>query len=799
MFNNIEQFKAEYIKQCSDQFADRPEILKPIERYLALATMLSEEIRERWAKSRDEDREKKKVYYFSSEFLIGHLFSHNLEALQVTDIVREGLKELDISLDELLIQEKDAGLGNGGLGRLAACYMDSMTRLKIAGRGNGIRYRHGFFKQEIKNFEQAESAEHWLENGYPWETKRPGRSVIVKFGGNVKIEYIDNRLFFKHENYLPIKAVPYEVSILANDGEDHVNSLRLWDSEALEDFDFDAYNQGDFVKAICKDNEACNLTQLLYPNDNYPAGKRLRLMQEYFFVSAGITAIIQEYLEFYGNLDDVENKIAIHINDTHPSLCIPELMRVFLDDYKMTWTQAWNKTNKMVSYTNHTILPEALEKWSVDLMRSVQPRICMIIEELNRRFIESLLDKVDLNNDDYKNLAIIQDGQIHMAYLSVLGSHSVNGVARIHTEILKNNVLHAHYKIFPEKFNNKTNGISHRTFLLEANPELSSLISETIGNEWLFDTSLLENVLLYKNDASFIEKFSDIKKENKVILSKIIKDSTGYKVDPDSIFDIQVKRIHAYKRQLLNILGIMYRCNMDSQYFENMPNHTFIFAGKAAPSYDYAKSVIRLANRLAQKVNTDPVLSKKMKVIFLPNFNVSLAQKIYPAADISQQISTAGMEASGTGNMKFMMNGALTLGTMDGANVEIFDLVGKDNIKIFGMSVEDIEQLKKSSYNPWDVITKDIPLRRIIAQLQGGYFSGNAGQFNDIVDSLIKYGDSFYVLQDFKSYMEACRESEALYLDKENFTKLQIHNMAMSGYFSSDRAIREYAKDIWKV
>jgi len=798
MYKNVKEFEKRYEELCNEHFADSPDVLKPLEQYLSLATLLSEEIRSLWAKSRDIHRSDKKIYYFSSEFLIGHLLSQNIKALQATDLVREGLSHFGISLDELLEMEKDAGLGNGGLGRLAACFMDSMTHLGIAGRGNSIRYRHGFFRQAIENFEQKEYAEDWLENGYPWETKRPGRAQVVRFGGSVTVDYQTDKMVFNHENYWAVKAVPYEISIIANDSKHHVNSLRLWDAQAIKGFDFHTYDSGDYKGAIAKKIEAENLTQILYPNDHAPEGKKLRLMQEYFFVSAGIMAIVEEYDHHYGSIDDIENKVAIHINDTHPALCIPELMRVFMDKHDLRWSTAWEKTTKMVSYTNHTILPEALETWSVDLLREVQPRIFMIIEEINRRFVDGLMDDPGFDNNKIHEVSVIRDGWVHMAGLSVLGSHSVNGVAELHSEIIKKSILKPYYDLFPERFNNKTNGISHRVFLQNANEELTQLICDTIGDGWQEDTSQLTKLLKYKDDDTFVSRFKAIKHQRKVILAGIIKEKTGYEVDPNSIFDIQVKRIHAYKRQLLNILGIMWRAKQDKAYLEQMHPHTFIFAGKAAPAYAYAKSIIRLACRLAERINNDPILSKKMKVIFLPNFNVSLASYIYPAADISQQISTAGMEASGTGNMKFMMNGAVTLGTLDGANVEIGQLVGEDNIIIFGLDVDGVNKTRAEGYNPLDMLS-DFPLRDTVNMLQSGFFKGDMRQFADIKQSLTDHGDYFLVLKDFKAYIDACKKCESLYTDGDTFAKMQIHNIAMSGHFSSDRTIREYANDIWGI
>ncbi len=798
MYNTAEEFIEKYTELCKEHFADGPEMLEPLEQYLALATLLSEEIRSMWAKSRDDNRDNKKVYYFSSEFLIGHLLTQNMKALQVRHVIEEGLKNLGISYRSLLALEQDACLGNGGLGRLAACFMDSMTHLRIAGRGNSIRYRHGFFKQEIENFEQKEVAENWLENGYPWETRRPGRSQKVRFGGKVNIEYKEGRLFFSHVDYWEVRAVPYEISILANDKVNYVNSLRLWDAQATDGFDFNSYDCGDYNGAVQNQIKAENLTQVLYPSDNCPEGKKLRLMQEYFFVSAGLMAIIDEYDKHNNGIDGLEDKVVIHINDTHPALCIPELMRILIDKYDILWDDAWKMTQKMVSYTNHTILPEALETWDIKLMHAVQPRISMIIEEINRRFIDRLMDEPSIDNSIITQVEIIRNGWVHMAGLAVLGSHSVNGVAELHTEILKKHVMKPYYDICPHKFNNKTNGISHRIFLINSNEALANLYDKSIGESWRNHPDRLQDLLKFKDDAAFIEEFKKIKYAKKEILSKIVKHRSGYTIDPSSIMDVQVKRIHAYKRQLLNILGIMYRCRMDKNYLESMHPHTFIFAGKAAPSYTYAKSIIRLTLRLAERINTDPVLSKKIKVVFLPNFNVSLAERIYPAADISQQISTAGMEASGTGNMKFMMNGAVTLGTLDGANVEISELVGPENIVIFGLTADEVNVERSAGYNPMHHLSEH-KMREVTNMLQTGFFMGDMHQFDDIYRSLTSEGDYFLVLKDFKSYMDACFKCENLYTNNDKFVKMQIHNCAMSGHFSSDRTIKEYSRDIWNV
>ncbi len=798
MYTNVEEFKKKYEELCGEHFADKPNKLEPLEQYLSLATLLSEEIRSMWTKSRDNHRDSKKVYYFSSEFLIGHLLSQNIKALNSTDTIAQGLQDLGISLEELLTLEYDAGLGNGGLGRLAACLMDSMTHLGIAGRGNSIRYRHGFFKQIIENFEQKEVTEDWLKNGYPWETKRLGRSVNVRFGGTVDIDYINGKHYFLQKNYWEVKAVPYEISILSNDTKKHVNSLRLWEAQAINGFDFYTYDKGNYHNALNEQIKAENLTQILYPNNNHPEGKQLRLMQEYFLVSAGVTAIFNEYEKHYGSIDGIEDKVCIHINDTHPALCIPELMRLFLDRYELKWKDAWHKTIKIISYTNHTILPEASEVWSVELMRKVQPRIYMIIEEIDRRFTNELIENPNVDDNTISQISIIRNGWIHMAPLSVLGSHSINGVAELHTEILKKINMKPYYNLFPQKFNNITNGISHRVFLMNANEKLAALITKYIGGEWKNDTYKLKDLLKYKDDTAFIRDFKNIKYENKVRLSNIIKQTTGYDVNPNSIFDVQVKRIHAYKRQLLNILGIIWRCIQDQGYIENMHPHTFIFAGKAAPGYTYAKSIIRLCCRLAERVNNDPVLSKKIKIVFLPNFNVTLAQSIYPAADISQQISTAGMEASGTGNMKLMMNGAVTLGTLDGANVEISKLVGNENIIIFGMNADEVSQLRESGYNPLEHM-ENKKLNEVVNLLISGLFTEDIRPFDDIYHSLSTEGDYFFVLKDFVSYINACQKCEELYSKGDVFTKMQIHNVAMSGHFSSDRTVREYAKDIWKV
>ena len=774
------------------------------ERYNSLVMLIKDKISGHWARTNSTYSEDgvKQVYYFSMEFLIGKLLSYYLLNLGIKDIVRDGLEELGINIEELIAQESDAGLGNGGLGRLAACFLDSMSFLGVPGHGNGIRYKYGLFQQKIVNGFQAEVPDNWLKNGYPWEIRKPDKAVVVKFKGNVRPEMIEDRLTFIHEDYEPVLAVPHDIPIVSYNNTKNINNLRLWNAEpAVEEFDLASFNRGDYSKAVSYRAEVEAISYILYPEDSSHAGRELRLKQEYFFTAAGLAAIVRRYKKKNGSLKDFSRKIAIHINDTHPALCIPELMRIFIDDEGMNWEQAWNMTVNTISYTNHTILPEALEKWPIDLIKYLLPRIYMIIEEIDSRYKKEINQRYPNNNELINNTSIIRSGQVWMANLAIIGSHSVNGVAHLHTQILKNFVLKDCYMIYPYKFNNKTNGVSHRRFLLGANPKLANFISESIGETWIEKADDLQKLMKYADNQTFLNGLDKIKRQNKSYLADLVFEKQGIKLDPDSIFHVQVKRIHAYKRQLLNIFKIMDLYNR----MKDNPNltitaHTFIFAGKAAPGYHYAKTVIKLINTVAEKINNDEDIQGKIKLVFLENFNVTLAEKIYPAADVSEQISTASREASGTGNMKFMMNGAITLGTLDGANVEIRDAVGEENVVIFGLTAEKVmEYYRNGGYKSWDEYHNHPRLKKVVDQLINGFFSESGGEFRIIYDSLIRDNDEYFILKDFCPYIDAFNRINELYSNKEKWYRTSLINIAQSGVFSSDRTIKQYAKDIWKT
>lgn len=804
MFASKESFVDAYLAKFAETQGKTFKEGTTWERYQSLVLLVKEWIAENWAEtnetySRNKD---KQVYYFSMEFLIGKLLSYYLLNLGIKDTVTEGLRELDIDLEDLVDAERDAGLGNGGLGRLAACFLDSMSFLGFPGHGNGIRYKYGLFKQKIVDGYQAEVADNWLNNGNPWEIRKPEKSVVIKFKGDVRVEDVDGRLTFHHENYEPVLAVPYDIPVVSYECLNHINTLRLWSAEPMvEEFDLASFNRGEFSKAVSYRAEVEAISNILYPEDSSQAGRELRLKQEYFFVAAGLGSIVRRYRQKNGSLRDFARKISVHINDTHPALCVPELMRILIDEEGMDWDEAWNITVNTISYTNHTIMPEALEKWPVSLVRYLFPRIYMIIEEIDRRYREELGHKYPRDRDLINRTAIIQDEQVHMANLAVIGSHSVNGVSALHSQILKDHLLGDFHRIYPYKLNNKTNGVAHRRFLLEANPKLSALITETIGDGWITRADELEKLLAYQDDASLLEQLGRVKYENKARLAKIIQERMGVKVDPSSIFDIQVKRIHAYKRQLLNVFRIMdlYNRLRENPQLPVQP-HTFIFGGKAAPGYHYAKVIIKLINTLADKINNDPTIEDKIKVVFLENFNVSLAEKIYPAAEISQQISTASKEASGTGNMKFMLNGALTLGTLDGANVEISQAAGPENVAIFGLKADEVmEFYQRGGYNSWEEYHNNPCIKKVLDQLINDFFSDAEGEFRDIYDSLLQYNDEFFVLKDFCSYIEAWHGLNVLYGKQMEWQKKSLINIAKGGVFASDRTIREYAEEIWRV
>lgn len=804
IFKNKEEFKQKYVESFKSELGKSFERATATERYNILAKLIASEAKaiESDCKKKTHVEGRKKIYYFSMEFLIGKLLKNYLINFGIEDLVSDGLAELGESLDNLCEQERDPGLGNGGLGRLAACFIDSLASLGYSGHGNGIRYNYGLFKQAIKDGQQVELPDNWLENGFPWETRRMENSVVVRFGGEVVKHYENGQFWCTWEGGETILAVPYDVPVVGYGGET-VNNLRLWSAQPCEeDFDMDAFNRGDYSGAMKFRSDVEAITSLLYPNDNGMAGKILRLKQEYMFVCAGINNIVETFKYEYGtDWERFPELVAIHTNDTHPALCAPELMRVLIDIEGLSWDQAWDITTRTISYTNHTVLPEALEKWPIDMFRQLLPRVYDFVEEIDRRYRESFPRDRENWQELHRRTAILWDGQVRTANLSVIAGHSVNGVASLHTEILKHDVLKEFYELTPDKFQNKTNGITHRRFLAEANPSYSRLITNAIGNGWMKDASELSKLTAFENDANFLEEIDRSKRQNKERLAGYIYEKSGISVDCDSIFDVQVKRFHAYKRQLLNILKVMHLYNeiLDNPNKDITPS-TFIFAGKAAQGYVFAKDVIRLVNSVADVVNNDSKCRDKIKVVFVPNFAVSSAQLIYPAANISEQISTAGMEASGTGNMKFMMNGAITLGTMDGANVEISEQVGMDNIEIFGLRSEEVEELKKNqSYYAWDEYNHNMELKRVVDQLIDGTYGRLSGNFDHIYDSLLRSNDEFFVLKDFDSYIKAWHNLEELYTRKDEWNRISLHNTASSGFFSSDRTIRQYAEEIWKL
>ena len=751
---------------------------------------------------------KKQAYYLSSEFLMGRFFSNNVINLKIEEELKEVIKEFNIDYNIIENTEIDAGLGNGGLGRLAACFLDSAATLNFPLHGYGIRYQYGIFKQKIENGFQVEYPNNWLKSGSPWEIKRADEQIEIKFGGNVNVNFKAGEANFQQENYESVIAVPYDYPIVGY-GNNKINTLRLWASESPEYFDLVAFNNGDYTEALRKNNEAKNISRILYPNDNHRAGKLLRLRQQYFFASASLQDLIRKYKKYTnGDLLKISDYIAIQLNDTHPVVAIPELMRILLDDEKMDWEDAWKITNKVFSYTNHTIMQEALEKWNIDVFRPLLPRIYQIIEEVNRRLLLKLQLKYPNDYQKYNSMAILANGQIRMAFLAIESANSVNGVARLHTEILKSQELKNWYEFYPEKFNNKTNGVTQRRWLLKSNPKLAELVSENIGESWITNLSELKKLKKLGDNKNFKKKFAEIKLDNKKILAKYIKEHNNIDVDVNSIFDVQVKRLHEYKRQLLNVLHILYLYNKlkKDKTFDMYPR-TFIFSAKAASGYHRAKLIIKLINSVADLINNDKSIDNKIKVVFLENYNVSLAEIIFPASDLSEQISTASKEASGTGNMKFMLNGALTIGTMDGANVEIVEEVGNDHAFIFGLSSEEvIDYLKNRNYNPLEEYNNNKELKEVLDMLLNSEVLAPEYShiFSELYNSLI-YGadggmpDPYFVLKDFNSYIEAQKKAEGHYKDTEKWVKSAILNVAMSGKFSSDRTIKEYASEIWKI
>ena len=796
-----ETFKKDYKQKFLEIHGKELDEGNNLYKYEALGSLIRDYVAKMWldTNKRYSKSGEKQVYYFSMEFLMGRLLGDTLLNLGIRDVCNEALNELGIKLSDLEEFEQDQGLGNGGLGRLAACFLDSMASLNIPGHGCGIRYKYGFFEQKIINNAQVEAPDNWLREGNVWEIRKPDKAEIVKFGGEVRLEQVNGKLTVTHINYEPVLAVPYDTPIVGYEN-DVVNNLRLWSAEPVSnEFDFSSFSRGEFLKAIEYKNSVEAISHVLYPDDSFYEGKKLRLKQQYFFVSAGIQSIIRYFKKHGGNIEELDEKIAIHINDTHPSLAIPELMRILVDEEELPWEVAWRITNNTLAYTNHTILSEALEKWPVDMFKKLLPRIFMIIEEINKRFCEELWNKYIGQWDKISKMAIIGDGYVRMAHLAIVGGHSVNGVAKLHTEILKKQEMKDFYYLYPNKFNNKTNGITHRRWLLKSNSELTNLLKETIGDSFIKHPMDMENFLRYANDSSVQQKLKSIKLNNKIKLANIIKERKGINVDPNSIFDVQVKRIHAYKRQVLNCLRIM---NLYNELLEN-PNldivpRTFIFGGKAAPSYYLAKKTIELINSIGEMINNDSRVNEKIKVVFLENYNVSLAESIIPATDLSEQISTTTKEASGTSNMKFMMNGAITIATLDGANIEIKDEVGEENIIIFGLTEREVlNYYTNGGYSAIDVCNKDQRLMRVINNLIDGTYCKDKERFKAVYENLITYNDEFFVLKDFDSYIKANERVDRLYRDSSTWQRMSIINIGHSGIFSSDRTITEYATGIW--
>ena len=800
----IEEFKVNFISRLKATTAKSPDETTTWDRYYALGVMIRDMLTEDWVNQNREysNTGEKQVYYFSMEFLTGRNLMKNLDYVNLKPLIEKGLAELGYNLDEIAEIEKDPGLGNGGLGRLAACFLDSLASTGFAGHGCGIRYNYGLFEQKIVNGYQVEFPDRWLSNRNVWEIKKDDRSVVVEFGGTLSCTEVDGALHFKRHNTEKILAVPYDTPVVGY-RNNRINNMRLFAAESIQnDFDFSSFSEGDYLKAFAQKHTAEAISQVLYPNDHYYEGRVLRLKQEYFLVSAGIQSLIRTYKKSKRSIQKFPDHIAVHINDTHPSLIIPEMMRLLLDEEHLSWEESWDITTRTCSYTNHTILSEALEKWPIGLMYELLPRIAMIIEEINRRFVDDLFNVYHLDSNTVDRMRIVHNGTIYMAHLCIVASKSVNGVAKLHTEILKHRELSDFYHIYPYKFNNKTNGITHRRWLLHCNEPLTKYITDAIGTRWQFEPVIMERLMAFTEDKAFIEGLDKIKLGNKQLLAKYIKETHGITVDEHSIFDMQAKRLHEYKRQLMNVFHIMHLYNqlVDHPGMDIVPR-TFIFGAKAAPGYYTAKQIIKLIHVVADKIKRTPRVRDMIKVVFLENYGVSLAERMIPAADVSEQISTASKEASGTGNMKFMMNGALTIGTLDGANVEIRDAVGDDNIFIFGLTSDEVYQIYHDrSYNAQAVYEYNENIRRIIDQLTNGFFEDiPRDEFVVLRDSLLKQNDEFLVLKDFDAYVKAQKRLNDDYRDVNKWQKMALVNIAKSGIFSSDYTIKEYAQHIWRL
>ena len=811
--NNETFDKAQFIKDVQDNVKNlyRKTIKEATQQeiFQAVSFTVKDVIIDEWlATQRSFDKQDPKmVYYMSMEFLMGRALGNNLINLKAYKQVKEALEEMGLNLDVIEDQEPDPALGNGGLGRLAACFMESLATLGYAAYGCGIRYRYGMFKQKIKDGFQVEVPDNWLKDGYPFELRRPEHACEVKFGGYVRAEAGENgRTRFIQEGYQSVNAVPYDMPIIGY-GNNVVNTLMIWDAEPMNCFELDSFDKGDYHKAVEQENLAKNLVEVLYPNDNHIAGKELRLKQQYFFVSASVQRAVARFKKNHPDIHQLPEKVTFQLNDTHPTVAVAELMRVLLDEEGLEWDEAWEITTKTCAYTNHTIMAEALEKWPIEIFSRLLPRIYQIVEEINRRFILEIEKKYPGNQEKVRKMAIVYDGQVKMAHLAIAAGYSVNGVARLHTEILKNQELKDFYEMFPQKFNNKTNGITQRRFLMHGNPLLADWVSNKIGEDWITDLKHLKKLEIYADDKKAQQEFMQIKYQNKLRLAEYIQKHNGVEVDPRSIFDVQVKRLHEYKRQLLNILHVMYLYNQLKEHPEmEFYPRTFIFGAKAAAGYKNAKLTIKLINSVADVINNDPSINGKIKVVFIEDYRVSIAEWIFAAADVSEQISTASKEASGTGNMKFMLNGALTLGTMDGANVEIVEEVGEENAFIFGMSSDEvIEHEQKRDYNPMDIFNQDQDIRKVLMELINGFYSPNDPElFRDLYNSLLntqctQFADTYFILADFRSYAEAQKRVMEAYKDEEGWAKSAILNVANSGKFSSDRTIQEYVDDIWHL
>ena len=810
---NILFDKKEFIKCVKDNvktlYRKTMEEASEQEVFQAVSYAVKDVIIDNWLATQQtfDKEDPKMVYYMSMEFLMGRALGNNLINLTAYKEVKEALDEIGFDLNMIEDQEPDPALGNGGLGRLAACFMDSLATLGYAAYGCGIRYRYGMFKQKIKDGYQVEVPDNWLKNGYPFELRRPEHSFEVKFGGYVQAEPAENgRTKFVQKNYQSVLAVPYDMPIVGYNNN-MVNTLMIWDAEPMECFELDSFDKGDYRKAVEQENLARNLVEVLYPNDNHIQGKELRLKQQYFFVSASVQRAVARYKKYHKDIHKLSEKVNIQMNDTHPTVAVAELMRILLDEEGLTWDEAWAITTKTCAYTNHTIMAEALEKWPIEIFSRLLPRIYQIVEEINRRFLLEVEEEYPGNQYKKDKMAIIHDGQVKMAHLAIVAGYSVNGVARLHTEILKKQELKDFYELFPQKFNNKTNGITQRRFLYHGNPLLAEWVSNKIGNDWITDLSHMEKLAVYVDDPKAQQEFMQIKYQNKLRLAKYIQEHNGIEVDPRSIFDVQVKRLHEYKRQLMNILHVMYLYNKIKEHpdMEFYPR-TFIFGAKAAAGYKNAKLTIKLINAVAEVINHDASIDNKLKVVFIEDYKVSNAEWIFAAADVSEQISTASKEASGTGNMKFMLNGAATIGTMDGANVEMAEEVGKENMFIFGMSSDEvIAHEQNRDYNPMDIFNQDQEIRQVLMQLINGFYSGNDTElFRDLYNSLLntqctQFADTYFCLKDFRSYAEAQERVEKAYRDEKGWAKLVMLNVAHVGKFSSDRTIQEYVDDIWHL